>query len=86
MKKTLSLISLLLLSIMNSFAGVVSYSKLSETEQEFIVSNLDNNLIHYNANTDEIVIDNELEKQLRVAGILTTQDAVKGSICEGDEG
>jgi hypothetical protein len=83
MKKIIGLISLLALSITNSFAGVVSYSRLSETEQEFIVSNLDNSLIKYDASTDEVVIDNSLEAQLRKSGILQTQDAHSGHSCVG---
>ena len=81
MKKTIGLISLLALSITNSLAGVVTYSKLSKTEQEFVVSNLDNELIKYDASTDEVVIDEELEKQLREAGILSTQDGVGSGVC-----
>lgn len=86
MKKTIGLISLLALSITNSIAGVVNYSKLSETEKEFVITNLDNNLIKYDASTDEVVINEELDKQLREAGILSTQDAVGSSVCGGDEG
>jgi hypothetical protein len=86
MKKTIGLISLLALSITNSIAGVVSYSKLSETEQEFVVTNLDNRLIKYDATTDEVVIDDQLEQQLREAGILSTQDGIGSSVCGGDEG
>jgi flagellar biosynthesis/type III secretory pathway M-ring protein FliF/YscJ len=86
MKKTIGLISLLALSITNSFAGVVNYSKLSENEQEFIISNLDNSLIKYDASTDEVVIDKELEKQLREAGILSTQDSIGSGTCRGGGG
>lgn len=86
MKKIIGLISLLALSITNSIAGVVSYSNLSETEQEFVISNLDNSLIKYDASTDEVVIDKELEKQLRDAGILSTQDSIGSGVCGGDEG
>lgn len=86
MKKTIGLVSLLALSITNSMAGVVNFTKLNESEQEFIATHLDNDLIKYDAATDEIIIDKDLEKQLRNSGILSTQDAVKSVICEGDEG
>lgn len=86
MKKTIGLLSLLALSITNSIAGVVSYSKLSETEKEFVTSNLDSNLIKYDSATDEVVIDEELEKQLREAGILSTQDSVGSGTCRGGGG
>ena len=86
MKKTIGFISLLALSITNSIAGVIPYSKLSEGEKEFIISNLDNNLIQYDATTDDVIIDKELEKQLREAGILEIQAGIKNSVCGGDEG
>lgn len=86
MKKTIGLISLLALSITNSIAGVVNYSKLSETEKEFVITNLDNNLIKYDASTDEVVIDEELDKQLREAGILSTQDGVGSGVCGSNGG
>ena len=86
MKKTIGLISLLALSITNSIAGVVTYSKLSEPEQEFILSNIDNDLIIYDDTTDEIVINEDLDKQLRDAGILSTQDSVESGVCRGGGG
>lgn len=81
MKKTIGLISLLALSITNSIAGVVNYSQLSKAEQEFVVSNLDNNLIKYDDSTDEVAIDEALEKELREAGIWSTQAGIGNGVC-----
>ena len=86
MVRIIKIISIIALSITNSIAEVVNYSKLSSSEKEFIISNLDDDLIKYDVENDMVILDKELNAVLIKSGILSTETAAKSSICGGDEG
>ncbi len=83
MKKLLGLISFILLSVSQTFAGTHAFSKLSESEKKSLIERYDNVLIKYDESTDEIFIDEALERELRLSGVLKTEDIKKGTICTG---
>lgn len=83
MKKILGLISLLTLATSQLFAGTHVLSSLSETERKSLVERYDNALIQYDESTDEIVIDEALERELRASGVLKTEDIKQGTVCDG---
>jgi hypothetical protein len=86
MNKLLSFISLLMLASSQLFAGTYTYSNLSEIAKKNIVERIDNFNIIYNETMDEVVIDEVLDQQLRIKGILSTEDGVKRTACTGGGG
>jgi hypothetical protein len=83
MKKLLSIISLFAITTSQLFAGTHKIANLTETERKNIIERYDNFLIKYDEFTDEIVIDEALERELRVGGVLKTESVKKGTVCDG---
>lgn len=83
MKKLLGIISLFTLATSQLFAGTHILSNLSEAERKNLIERYDNALIQYDESTDEIVIDEALERELRMSGVLKTEDIKKGTVCDG---
>ncbi|MGZ3790531.1 MAG: hypothetical protein ACXVLQ_18585, partial [Bacteriovorax sp.] len=84
MKKILGIFSLFTITSSQLFGGTFLFSNLSKDEQKILKEKHDNVLIQYDESTDEIVIDEALERELRESGILKTEDAKKGTVCIGD--
>lgn len=84
MKKLLSIFSIFTISASQVFASTFIFSKLSKDEQAVISEKYNNALIQYDESTDEIIIDEALERELREGGVLKTEDVKKGTACIGD--
>lgn len=83
MKKLVGIFSLCFLASSNLFAATYLISKLSDNEKMNISLLKDTNIIQYDESTDEIIIDEKLDKELRSRGILTTEKVEKGTACTG---
>ncbi|QDK43225.1 hypothetical protein DOM21_17535 [Bacteriovorax stolpii] len=85
MKPILKTISFLAFAIAQASAGTIQFSKLTQDEKKFVIARKNSDLIKYDCSTDQVIIDDEFENQLRENGILQTEDAVKSNLCEGGE-
>ncbi|AUN96855.1 hypothetical protein C0V70_01785 [Bacteriovorax stolpii] len=86
MNALLKLISLSALAITQTFAGTIPVSKLTSIEKKFIFENHDGELIKYDSLEDQIILDDQLEDELRQKGIIHTEDAVGDQASLGNGG
>lgn len=85
MKLVLKTISFLVFILTQASAGTIQFSKLTQDEKKFVTARKNSDLIKYDCSTDQVIIDDEFENQLRESGILHTEDAIKSTVCEGGE-
>ena len=83
MKKLLGIISLFTLTTTQILAGTHFFSDLSKTEQKKLIERYDNALIQYDESTNEMLVDEALERELRLSGFLKMEDIKKGVLCTG---
>jgi hypothetical protein len=83
MKKIISLISLSFIATSQLFAGVIPLSSLTKKEIIVISEGVDGITIKYDEAVQEFILDDSLEKELRLNGILKTEAAVKSTVCTG---
>ena len=83
MSKLISIFSIFAISTSQLLASTFKMSNLSQSEQEAVRENYDNDSIKYDESTDEVVIDEALERELRESGILKTESVKRGVVSEG---
>lgn len=83
MKNLLGLASLMIFTTSQVLAGTFTFSQLTLKEQQALQDKCDNLFVVYDESTDDIIIDEHLEKELRANGILKTEASVQSTVCTG---
>lgn len=85
MNKLISIFSIFIISTSQLLASTFLMSNLRQSEQKALKDNYDNVSIKYDESTDEVVIDEALERELRDNGILKTESVKRAVVCDGGE-